>query len=235
MQKNVAISVAVIIGVFFVVGLSILGLSLKNSYKYDNYIRVTGSASKIIEPSGLFWSFEFVNSGYDLNEVLEQNEEDKEVLKEFFISAGINENDISFEELRIEASNEYYDDYDDSVSGGDFSSIQSVFIQTSNIKAIKAARNKMSELFKEGFTLKYDYGDVSYFRYIYDTSYQQDLIDEALVNAKAAAQKVAERSNSALGDIYSISVNDVYDTQYADAYIPNKQISIMVDVSYYIK
>ncbi|MDR1007418.1 MAG: SIMPL domain-containing protein [Campylobacteraceae bacterium] len=230
MQK----SVAVIIGVFFVVGLSILGFTIKSEYQYgqNSYISVTGSASKIVEASGLFWSLEIVNSGNNLNKILEKSEKDKEALKEFFINAGISENDISFEELQIETNNAYYDD---SHSSGDLSSVQNVLIQTSNIKAIKAAQNKMSELLKRGVVLKYHYRDESYFKYIYDISYEQDLIDEALANARAAAQKIAERSNSILSDIYNISVDSAYDMEYANAHLPSKQISIRVNVSYYTK
>jgi hypothetical protein len=233
MQK----SVAVIIGVFFVVGLSVLAFALKpQKYEGERYISVTGSASKIVEAGGLLWSLEIVNSGNNLNNVLEKNEKDKETLKKFFVGAGINESDIGFEDIQVLNAKENSDGYNAQTAGKDFSSSQSVIIQSTDIKAVKNAQSKLSELFKQGVTLKYRYnkGD-TYFKYIYKTSYEQDLLEEAVADAKAAAQKIAERSNVTLGDVYTISLEGVYDSDYSNNYLPSKQVTVRVFVSYSLK
>jgi hypothetical protein len=239
MQK----SVAVIIGVFFVVGLLVLGISIKSalgSQKYVNsqysFITVSASASKIVHADGILWPLEIINSGNNLNAVLEKNEKDKNKLKEFFIGTGISADGINFEEVQVANAKEGNDIYGSQPADKAFFATQSVFIQSTDLQAVKNAQDKISELIKQGVVLKYTrYKGDSYFRYIYNTSHEQSLIDEAVANAKITAQKIAEQSNKVLGDVDSISLDSVYDNDYASIYFPSKQAVVRISVTYKLK
>ncbi|MDR2790998.1 MAG: SIMPL domain-containing protein [Campylobacteraceae bacterium] len=233
MQK----SAALIIGAFFTAGSLIIGLSIRSGLQYEpqysyrtSLVSVSGSASKVVNASAISWSFDIVNSNNVLSVILEKSAKDKEALKEFFVNAGVPESDIVFDNLQVvDAKNTNAYDFQ---SGNRFIAEQGVIIQTSNINEFKNARNRLSELYKTGIMLKYQYKNDFQTKYFYDAKYEQQLIDEAFANAKAAAQKIAEQSNKKLGgtnDIYIESLN--YDYASSD-YSPSKQLSIRINVSF---
>ncbi|MDR2099532.1 MAG: SIMPL domain-containing protein [Campylobacteraceae bacterium] len=238
MQK----SAALIIGVFFVVGLLVLGLSIKSGFqsqpqefeKPEAIIAVSGSASKVISANGVSWSFEIVSSANTLNKVLEKSAKDKETLKQFFVNAGVSEKDIIFSNLQIidaKNSNEAY--Y--GAQGSNFIAEQSVLIQVYDINSLKNAQSNLSELYKAGVALKYQYkNDYLQIKYFYDTDYGQELIDEAFANAEAAAQKIAEKSNKTLSGLDNIYVDNI-DYDYSNEYLPIKQITVKVNASFLAK
>ncbi|MDR1975420.1 MAG: SIMPL domain-containing protein [Campylobacteraceae bacterium] len=240
MQK----SVAVIFGVFFVVGLLVLGLNVKSGFQSQKYadsqskvVTVVGFASKIVAADGAFWPIEVVNSGDILDKVLEKNGKDKEALKAFFAEVGISENDVIFEDVRVFSKKDGTDAYSAYGLDKNFIASQNLLVQSSDIKAFKAAQDKISQLLEKGVAIKSaNYRNENSIKYIYTTdSYSEEsLVAEAVTNAKSVAQNVAQSSGNTLGDVISIYVSSIYE-DYTSSYFPSKQITIRADVSYSLK
>ncbi|MDR0579172.1 MAG: hypothetical protein LBG21_01020, partial [Campylobacteraceae bacterium] len=162
MQK----SIAIIIGVFFVVGLFVLGVSIKSALQpqQDKFITLSVSASKIVHANGILWPIELINSDDNLSRVLDKAQKDKDALKQFFIDAGVDESDIAFEEIQVINAKEGNDAYGAVNLNKEFLATQNAFIQSSNIQAVKKAQDKIPELIKQGVVLKYvRYKGDSYF------------------------------------------------------------------------
>ncbi len=98
-----------ILGVCILLGLYFLGSSLGSHYfeakELDRSVSVTGFSEKNVKADSVFWPISFVVKGGELRQSAIQMQQDAKVIKEFLVSSGINENEIT----QMQANVQYQD------------------------------------------------------------------------------------------------------------------------------
>jgi len=241
MQK----SSAVILGVFFVVGLGLLGLLYKSAYSpakdYPGVVSVTGTSQGVIKADSVVWTLDFIKDGKTLVEAYANIEKVKEGIKEFLTKEGLEESDFGFDAQQVldtKTKNGYLN-----IGGGEsaspFLATQKVTISTDKIDTVKAIFAKISELGAKNilFVVQDTSYDNNKLKYHYSQGFSKEIAQNALADAKATAEKAAQHSGKVLGDatnIYFLDDNSAgYDYQYVN--VDTKPQSVKVQVTYELK
>lgn len=228
---------ALILALGIALGLSTLGYLLGKAaieYKqFERSVRVKGLAQQEFPADVVIWPIQFSVPAKSLDETYQSIDRNVAMIRQFLISSGIEESEISLGSPMI--TDKKLQDY----GGGNqpefrFTTIQTVTVYSKSIDVVNAAMNKLSALGKQGilFTRSYD-GSVEYlFTRLNDVKPQ--MIEEATRNAREVAEKFAADSDSKLGKIKKAS-QGTFSIFARDKNNPHiKKVRVVSTVEYYL-
>lgn len=185
----------------------------------ERSVSVKGLSQKEVEADTLILPIKFTRSNNNLTNLYEELEQDKENIIKFLEKQGVKEDEISYNSPNIidRLSDPYGND-----------------TQATYRYIGKSILEKISSLAKFGIVTKIDDYDIEYL-YTKLNEIKPQMIEEATLNARNAAIKFAQDSNSHLGKIkkasqgkFSISNRDK-NTPYI------KTIRVVSTIEYYLK
>ncbi|APA53562.1 SIMPL domain-containing protein [Campylobacter coli] len=199
----------------------------------ERSVTVKGLSQKDVEADTLILPIKFTRSGNNLANLYEELESDKQNIIRFLEEQGVKSDEISYNSPNI--IDRLSDPYsNDTQAAYRYIGTANLLIYTKNIKLGKSILEKISSLGKLGIVTKIEDYEIEYL-YTKLNEIKPQMIEEATLNARNAAIKFAQDSNSSLGKIkkasqgqFSISNRDK-NTPYI------KTIRVVSTIEYYLK
>ncbi|EIJ4041565.1 SIMPL domain-containing protein [Campylobacter jejuni] len=210
-----------------------LNKALSDFKTFDRSVIVKGLSQKDIEADTLIFPIKFTRSNNNLANLYEDLEKDKQNILKFLQDQGVRADEISYNAPNI--TDKLSDPYrNDNQVAFRYIGTGNLLIYTKNVKLGKSILEKISTLGKLGIVIKIDDYEIEYL-YTKLNDIKPKMIEEATLNARNAALKFAQDSNSTLGKIkkasqgqFSISNRDK-NTPYI------KTIRVVSTIEYYLK
>jgi len=200
---NKIVYTGIILGICFIIGISInAGLNYR-AKQLDNTLSVTGSAKQQITSDTAKWrsSFSRTVATTELNAGYSQMKADEELVSSFLKESGIDEKDMIISPVAMNQNFKY-----DPNAPKEYDLRQTVEVQSNDVGKVTQIAKNIQSLIQEGVifssdSLEYYYSELPELRVI--------LLSDAIKDAKARAQKIAESSGKSVGAIKSASMGVV--------------------------
>ncbi|MDR8392911.1 SIMPL domain-containing protein [Aliifodinibius sp. S!AR15-10] len=233
MEKHqVYLSIAIILA------MAILGYFIREtaiSFKeFERTVTVKGLAEQEHPADVVIWPIQFTETGNNLEEIYVSLETSANIVKQFLIERGIEEEAISFSTPNMtDKSAQRY--------GGNenyefrYVAAQNVTVYSKQVNDVRKVMGQLVELGKKGITLSGDEYQVRT-EYLFTrlNDIKPEMIEQATKEARQVAQKFAEDSNSKLGKIKTASQGQfsISDRDNNTPYIKN--IRVVSTIEYYL-
>lgn len=216
----------------------ILGLLLKQGLTSfsgkERTVNVKGLSEMEVPADKVTWPLVYKEIGNDLQDLYVRINENNKVLTEFLISHGIDAEEIGINAPEIiDMSAERYST---SPAPYRYNVTSVVTVSSSKVDLVRKLISDQGELLKQGIAIiggEYRYNTVYIFSGL--NQIKPQMIEEATRNARAAAEKFAQDSESKLGKIKNASQGQftITDRDENTPYI--KRIRVVTTVNYYLK
>lgn len=233
-SKNIIIPT--IAGLAFIIGLSIFGVLIKGTvvkYKsYDRTVSVKGLSEREYPADIVIWPIKFVETGNDSSKLYLIVENKTQMIENYLLKMGLSIKEINHSQPSVtDKSARNYED--GSKTSFRYTSTQTITVYSQKVDLVKSIMSSISELGKQGIVFT---GNDWQTEYIFNrlNEVKPEMIEEATANARKAALKFANDSNSKLGKIktayqgqFSISSRDKNNPQI-------KKVRVVSTVEYYL-
>lgn len=220
------------------VGLLALGLTIRSGIKSfsdrDRSVDVRGLAEREVPANKVTWPIAFKLTGNDLPAVYSQVSQNNAKVVDFLTKNGISQNEISIAPPQMEnlAANRY----NSLPIPYQYALTSVVTVSSEQVDKVRGLINRQGELLSQGIpVVNNDYSNQISYEYTELNSIKPEMIAEATRNAREAANKFAEDSESKLGKIknarqgqFSIEDRDMY-TPYI------KKVRVVTSLTYYLE
>lgn len=190
---------SIIIAIAIVLCALIFSNAFKNRNKASNSISVTGLGSKDFVSDLIVWTGSFSKKSMSLKDAYAELDNDREKIKTYMISKGINPQNIIF--TAVDINKEFDDSYDN--SGNRIRSVftgyrlsQSIQIESSEVDKVEGISRQVSELINSGVEF---YSNNPQYYYTKLAELKIKMIAEATKDANTRAQNIAENAGSKVG------------------------------------
>lgn len=233
-RNNKLIYFGVIVGICFIIGILVFSFAFYKVRTADNSMWVTGSFKQKVNSDIAKFSAEFSRNipVEDLKSGYSQMKSDEAVVKKFFIEAGFNEKDLLVSPVFMDAPFMY-----DSNAAKEYILRQTVEIQSKEIQKLTDLSKNVQKLIDEGVIFS-----INSLQY-YVTNLPEmriNLLADAVKDAKARAQKIAEGTGKQIGTIKTanmgvvqvlpVNSTDVSDYGTYDTSTVEKEVMVTVTV-----
>lgn len=226
-----------VLGVTLGVGLLLLGIQIKRGFndvsENRRIVSVRGLAEKEVSANKVTWPIVSKEVGNDLPTIYGRLEETNRIILTFLKDNGISDQEISINAPQV------LDLQADRYNSGDtpfrYNVTNVIVVTSSQVEKINALVKRQVELLKQGvaivagdyqFQIQYEYTDLN--------AIKPDMIADATRNAREAAIKFADDSQSKLGKIKSASQGQ-FSIEDRDQYTPYiKRIRVVNYVEYFL-
>ena len=225
-------------GLFIMIGLIFLGLMIPKAVSdfrsFERTVNVKGLSEKEVKADKVIWPFAFTVVGNDLNGVYAELERNSATIKEFLISGGLSESEITVSVPSV--SDKYAYEYGSNDRAYRYFCKNTVTVCTENVDAVLALMPRQSELLKKGIIGSGNsWENQIEFRFEGLNAIKPEMIEDATKNAREAAEKFAKDSDSRLGKIKTANQGTftISDRDSNTPYI--KKVRVVSSVTYYLK
>ncbi len=192
---------AIIIGISTIITAMVLSNAFLNRNKANNTISVTGLGSKDFVSDLIVWSGSFMKKSFDLKEAYSQLDKDRESIRKYLLGKGLKNEEIIFSAVQI--SKEFDEVYGENGQRirSTFSGYllnQSVQIESKEVDKVETISRQVSELINNGVEF---YSSSPEYYYTKLKELKIEMIAEATKDANMRAKKIAENSDSEVGDL----------------------------------
>lgn len=208
-MKTASTLTAFILGLFLFLGLVSLGYQLGSAAidfkQLERSVTVKGLAEQEVMADVVIWPIQFVVADNDLQSLYKSIDEGTGKIKAFLNENGIEATDITFAAPAItDKSAQQWGS--DNRAEFRYTATQTVTVYSKKVDQVRSVMNELSALGKQGIVLVGNSYD-SQTEYIYTqlNDIKPQMIEEATRNAREAATKFAEDSQSVLGKIRQAS------------------------------
>lgn len=220
------------------VGLLALGLCIRSGLKSFNdsqrTVEVRGLATREMPANHVTWPIVFKQVGNDLPTVYAAVSSTNEAIVAFLKANGIDDKEISVSapsmtDLRTDRYNTQPIPYNYSVTSV-------VTVSSSQVDKVHGLINRQGELLQKGIAIiSSDYSNQITYEYTDLNSIKPEMIAEATQNAREAAKKFADDSDSKIGKIKSARQGQ-FSIEDRDAYTPYiKQVRVVTSLTYFLE
>lgn len=218
------------------IGLVVLGLFIYcgfNSFaNKDRQVVVRGLAEQEVMANKVTWPLVVKTVGNDIQQVYTQVKQRNATIIEFLKSNGIEEAEISLGAPSVW-------DKDAQTYRSDvpfrYNVTQVITVTSSQVETVNKLIQRQGDLLAVGVALSADYQYNTTYEYTQLNEIKPAMIAEATKNAREAAQKFAEDSNSELGSIKAATQGQ-FSISDRDSYTPwIKNVRVVTTVAYTLK
>lgn len=193
---------AIIFALAIVVGSYLLGNAVKNRNNKTGTIAVTGLGNADFSSDLIVWEGTFSKESNNLKQAYNDLAKDKEIIKNYLIKKGINKTELVFNAVKSRKN------IKPKYVGGKYAGeeflgyilTQSVKINSKNVEQIEKISREITELLNKGIQF---YSQEPRYYYTKLADLKVEMISKATADARARAEKIAEKSGGKLGDLIS--------------------------------
>ena len=233
-MKNHNIISAVVVAL----GIGLLGLFIKqgiDNYSYrDRIVSVRGLAEREVKANSVTWPVVYQCAANDLNTIYRDITAKSTAIVNFLKANGIEESEI--EVIAPSVTDNQANPYVNSAPLNRYTVNGVIVVTSKNVDLVTSLVKRQSELLKEGVAvvsggwdnrITYDYTELN--------TIKPEMIAEATANAREAAKKFADDSDSKLGKIKTASQGQFSITD-RDSYTPYiKNVRVVSTITYYLE
>lgn len=219
------------------IGLTLLGVFISQGFgrisSNQRVVTVRGLCEREYEANKVTWPIVSKAAGDDLTALYTQVENTNNAITSFLKSNGISESEYSVNAPKV------VDMRADSYGGNApyrYSVTTVVVVTSSQVKKINALMEKQTQLMQQGIAIVAgDYNYQTLYEFTDLNKVKPSMIADATKNARQAANKFAEDSESKLGKIKSASQGQ-FSIEDRDQYTPYiKRVRVVSTIQYYLK
>ncbi|MFS4456830.1 SIMPL domain-containing protein [Maribacter sp. 2304DJ31-5] len=236
---------AIIFGTAIVIAAYFLGNAYVKRANPAQIISVTGLGNENFTSDLIVWEGQFSTNNTVLRSAFERLNNDKDIVKKYLVSKGIQENNIIFNSVQTSElrDNKYENgNYVGSTFRG-YQLTQSVKIESPKVLLIEEVSREITELLNKG--VQFNSSPPRYY-YTKLADLKIEMISKATEDARIRAEKIAENSGSGLGNLVSAKMgvfqitgqNSGENYSWGGAYnttSKNKTASITMRLDYKVK
>jgi len=228
-----------ILGVSLVLGFAVFGIFLGRAVRqgrsFDRYLSVRGLAEHEVAANLAIWPVSFVTDADDLATLKQQLDAKRAKVAEFLKAQGIDEAEIatglpSLEDREQEKMKEHM--------GGlaRYSARVTLVVRSVKVDVVKKTIQAADQLLSVGVALSgHEGSENTEFLFTDLNAIKPDMIGEATANARAAAVKFAQDSNSRVGAIRQAS-QGVFEIETRDVASPERKIvRVVTSVQFFLE
>ncbi|MBN1444954.1 MAG: SIMPL domain-containing protein [Candidatus Omnitrophica bacterium] len=238
MEKK-SLAFALTLGLCIGLGIAIagiyLGISLKQSRRPQSVVSVRGLAERDVDADLAIWPITFQETSDDLTDLYNRITGKRKIVSRFLTDAGFSAEEISYSapsivDLKTRAyGNESVKDKPKYMAEA------TVTLRSTDVARVKKTIEQSGSLVGKGIVLVASNWE-NRTQYLFKglNNIKPEMIEEATKNARAAAEKFAEDSESKLGKISSAS-QGLFDITDRDQGTPEKKtVRVVTYVSYFL-
>lgn len=233
MKPSLIISSAIV-----ALGIVILGFALKSGIDRfsdrDRVVTVRGLCEKEVKANKVTWPIVTKEIGNDLVTIYNQIENSNKAIVSFLTANGLGKDEISVNPPQIyDAAADRYGNQNVRYR---YQATNVVVVTSEKVEQVRELIKKQTELLRDGIAVVAgDYNYQTTYEYSELNSIKPEMIAEATANARQAADKFAEDSNSELGKIKTASQGQ-FSISDRDQYTPNiKTVRVVTSITYYLE
>ncbi|MEZ5198227.1 MAG: SIMPL domain-containing protein [Bacteroidales bacterium] len=237
-MQNLTNTKVAILGLSIGLGILFAGFFVSNAlYKSriaDRYVTVKGLAEKEVDADLAIWPITYKDAGNDLLALQKSIDEKRGIITEFLIGKGFKEEDINHSSPKItDAIAEGY--YGNQQNTGPRYRIQkTVTLRSPNVELVKQTMEKSGELVIKGIALSDSWENRTEFLFTSLNEIKPEMIREATLNAREAAETFAGDSGSKIGKIKN-ATQGFFSISDRDANSPDKKVvRVVTTMEYYL-
>lgn len=233
MNNAMKITMAVVVAL----GLLALGLCIRSGLRAipdsQRTVDVRGLATREVPANRVTWPIVFKQVGNDLPTVYEQVSSTNDAIVKYLKDNGISDSDISISAPSM--TDLTTDRYNTQPIPYNYSVQSVVTVSSDKVDKVRELINRQGELLRQGIAIQSDYSYPITYEYTELNSIKPEMIAEATKNAREAANKFAEDSESKLGKIKS-AYQGQFSIEDRDAYTPYiKEVRVVTTLTYFLE
>ena len=230
-------SSTIIAALLIAAGLLALGLCLRSGIASfsarDRVVDVKGLAEREVAANKVTWPIMFKEVGNDLPTVYQKVTDTNAQIVNFLKSNGLTDQEISIGAPSVQDLTT--DRYNNNPLPYNYAVTSVVTVSSAQVREVHSLINRQGELFSKGIAITSDYNTRISYDYTDLNSIKPEMIAEATENAREAAKKFAEDSNSRLGKIKTARQGQcsIEDRDPTTPYI--KKVRVVTSLTYYLE
>lgn len=233
MNNAMKITMAVVVAL----GLLALGLCIRSGLRAipdsQRTVDVRGLATREVPANRVTWPIVFKQVGNDLPTVYEQVSSTNDAIVKYLKDNGISDSDISISAPSM--TDLTTDRYNTQPIPYNYSVQSVVTVSSDKVDKVRELINRQGELLRQGIAIQSDYSYPITYEYTELNSIKPEMIAEATKNAREAANKFAEDSESKLGKIKS-AYQGQFSIEDRDNYTPYiKTVRVVTTLTYFLE
>ena len=237
-MKSISSTSVIILGVSIALGLFLGGLTISRAlYKTraaDRFVTVKGLAEREVPADLAIWPITFKEVGNDLTSLQKNIDRNRDLITGFLVEQGFEKTGISHSPPRIidvQAEN-YYGDRNQPYYR--FKAQTTVTLRSGEVQKVKETMEKSGELVGKGIVMAENWENRTEFLFTSLNDIKPEMIREATINAREAAEKFAEDSGSKVGNIRK-ATQGLFSISDRDANSPDiKVVRVVTTMEYFL-
>lgn len=232
MKQQTIISAAIL-----AVGLFALGLCVKSGLNSFNdsqrVVDVKGLAEREVNANVVTWPIMFREVGNSLPDVYANVTKTNAVIIDFLVANGLSKDEISVGAPTVQDLTT--DRYNNNPLPYNYAVTSVVTVSSGKVKEVHSLINRQGELLSKGIAITSNYNYSVTYDFTDLNSIKPEMIAEATQNAREAAKKFADDSDSRLGKIKTARQGQ-FSIENRDATTPYiKKIRVVTALTYYLE
>ena len=234
MEKNRSYS-----GLFVMIGLIVLGLMIPRAVdrfrSFDRTVNVKGLCEKEVKADKVIWPVVYRVMADDIQSIYDQTDRNNAEIMAFLKSGGIDASEITVSVPEI--SDKYASEYGSNDRAFRYIAKNVITVCTPDVDKVLFLMSQQADLLKKGVVVGggNQWENPVEFKYEGLNSIKPQMIEEATMNAREAAQKFAKDSDSKLGKIKTAN-QGTFTIENRDSNTPYiKTVRVVTSVTYYLK
>lgn len=191
----------IIIAISVIISAFLFSNAFQNRNQHNDTISVTGSGSKNFVSDLIVWRGSFSKKSLILKEAYAALDSDREIIKKYLVSKGLQESDLVFSAVAINKDFETTYDANENIRQQLFTGFtltQNVQVESKAVDKVEAISREVTELINSGVEF---YSNPPEYYYTKMAALKIEMIAEATKDANARAKSIAENADSDLGKL----------------------------------
>ena len=191
----------IIIAISVIISAFLFSNAFQNRNQHNDTISVTGSGSKNFVSDLIVWRGSFSKKSLILKEAYAALDSDREIIKKYLVSKGLQESDLVFSAVAINKDFETTYDANENIRQQLFTGFtltQNVQVESKAVDKVEAISREVTELINSGVEF---YSNPPEYYYTKMAALKIEMIAEATKDANARAKSIAENADSDLGQL----------------------------------
>lgn len=228
----------IVSAVIIAIGVALVGLFIKqgiDNFSYrDRIVTVRGLAEREVKANSVTWPVVYQCAANDLSTIYSDITTKSNAIVKFLKDNGVQDSEI--EVIAPSVSDNQANKYINTLPLNRYSVDGVVVVTSENVDLVTSLIKRQSELLRQGVAvvsggwenrISYSYTDLN--------SIKPEMIAEATANARQAAKKFADDSDSKLGKIKTASQGQ-FTIEDRDSYTPYlKNVRVVSTITYYLE